>query len=108
MSTHETAAVYREAFHEGLRDLGYSEGVSVNLIVRYAHGDSKRIPALVDELIAEHVDVMLLIGPAVPIAQKRAPTIPIVSPSLGDPVSRRAGGIVSAPRRESHWTVMGA
>jgi putative ABC transport system substrate-binding protein len=68
----------------------------MSLIIRYAGGNSERIPALVDELIAEKVDVMLLVRAAIPIAQQRAPTIPIVCAGMGDPV---AEGIVASLAR---------
>jgi hypothetical protein len=47
LSTPEKAAPYREPFRAGLRDLGYEEGANLILVVRYAGGDPRRIPALV-------------------------------------------------------------
>ena len=96
MGTPETAAFYREPFHKGLRDLGYQEGTNIALIVRYAEGKTERISALVDELIAEKVDVLLLIRAAIPIAQKRAPSIPVVCGGFNDPV---AEGLVASLAR---------
>ena len=85
MGTPETAAIYREAFHAGLRDLGYRDGTNMKLVTRYALGDMRRIPAMVEELIAEKVDVVYLIPAALPYAKQRASTIPIVS-NVDDPV----------------------
>jgi putative ABC transport system substrate-binding protein len=96
MSTPDTAAFYREPFRAGLRNLGYREGANIVIIARYAEGKPERIPALVDELVAEKVDVMLLIRPAVPVAQKRAPTIPVVCAGFNDPV---AEGVVASLAR---------
>ena len=96
MSTPEGAAFYREPFHQGLRDLGYSDGTNITLLVRYAGGDPKRIPALVDELIRADVDVMFLIAVAVPVARQKTSTIPIVCPGFFDPVAE--GLVVSLAR----------
>lgn len=86
MSTPETASLYRNAFHAGLHDLGYRDGQNIRLIIRHAQGNPANIPGLIDELAAENVDVMLLIPTAVPIAQKRVPTIPVVCGAFFDPV----------------------
>jgi hypothetical protein len=76
MGTSESAAFYREPFHQGLRELGYSDATEVTVVARYANGDPTRIPVLVDELTKANVDVMLLIPQAVPIAIRRRHTKP--------------------------------
>ena len=48
---------------DGLRELGYVEGTSHTIITRFAKGDFKRLPALVEELVAERVDVLVSRGP---------------------------------------------
>jgi ABC-type uncharacterized transport system substrate-binding protein len=49
----------REAFRRGLRDLGYEEGRNVAIEFRSAEGRLKRFPALVAELVALKVDVIV-------------------------------------------------
>ena len=46
----------REAFLQGLRDLGYVEGRNVVIEYRAAEGKFERLPALVAELVALKVD----------------------------------------------------
>src|SRR5207249_12047494 len=77
----------REAFLQGLRDLGYVEGRNVVIEYRDAEGRLERLPALAAELVALKVDVILAeggtLGPRV--AQQATRTIPIVF-AAGDPV----------------------
>ena len=83
------ARPWDEAFRQGLRDLGYVEGKNVIIVPRYALGDSARFPALVSELIALNVDVLFVAHTAIPAAMQLTKTIPIVAPTMDDPV--RAG-----------------
>jgi len=86
-----TANPWRAAFHQGLRDLGYIEGHNLTVLTRYAGGDSQRFAGLIDELLDAGVNVLFLIGQAVPVAKARTTTVPIVSAGFSDPV---AEGIV--------------
>ena len=54
------ARPFDEAFRQGLRSLGYVDGENVTILTRYAHGDPARYPALLSELIALKVDVLVL------------------------------------------------
>ena len=49
----------REAFLQGLRDLGYIEGLNVVIEDRSAEGKSERVPTLAAELVALKVDVIV-------------------------------------------------
>ena len=52
-----------EAFHEGLRELGYIEGQ--NIAIEYRSGDSRdRLTELATELVRQKVDVIVAVGPA--------------------------------------------
>jgi ABC-type uncharacterized transport system substrate-binding protein len=79
----------REAFREGLRDLGYVEGRNLVIEYRDAEGKPERLPALAAELVALKVDVIVTGGGTRPaLAAKQATkTIPIVFASAGDPVT---------------------
>lgn len=76
-----------DAFRLGLRDLGYVEGKNVLIEHRYAEGRLDRIPALVNELVQQKVDVIVAVNNVVIRAAKEATkTIPIVMVSSVDPV----------------------
>ena len=79
----------REAFRQGLRDLGYVEGRSVVIEYRDAEGKPERLPALAAELVALKVDLIVTGGGTPPaLAAKQATkTIPIVFASAPDPVT---------------------
>jgi ABC-type uncharacterized transport system substrate-binding protein len=74
-------------FREGLRDLGYVEGRNVVIEYRWAEGHYERFPALVAELLALSVDVLVTAGTPAALAIKRATqTVPLVMVAVGDPV----------------------
>jgi len=67
------------AFRQGLRELGYVEGQTIALEVRWAEGRSERIPELVAELVGLKVDVLVAGSSVAALAAKKATrTIPIV------------------------------
>jgi putative ABC transport system substrate-binding protein len=84
----------RDAFLQGLRDLGYVEGRNVVIEYRDAEGKLERVPALAAELAALKVDVIFVGGGTrVALAAMQATrTIPIVFADVGDPVE---SGLVS-------------
>ncbi len=74
-------------FREGLRDLGYVEGRNILIEYRWAEGKYERFPALISELIALNVDVIVTAGTPASLAVKKATTaIPLVMVAVGDPV----------------------
>jgi putative ABC transport system substrate-binding protein len=85
----------REAFLEGLRDLGYVEGRTVVIEYRYDEDKLERLPASAAELVALKVDVIVTGSTPAALAAKRATTtIPIVFAAVIDPV---ADGLVTSP-----------
>jgi putative ABC transport system substrate-binding protein len=87
----------RDAFLQGLRELGYVEGRNLVIEYRDAEGKRERVPALAAELVALKVDVILAeggtLGPRV--AMRVTTTIPIVFVA-GDPVG---SGLVTSLAR---------
>ena len=88
----------REAFRQGLRDLGYVEGRNVVIEYRDAEGKYERLPALAAELVALKVDVIVTGGgtPTALAAKQATRTLPIVFSSSADPVT---DGLVSSLAR---------
>jgi putative ABC transport system substrate-binding protein len=79
----------REAFLQGLHDLGYVEGRNILIEYRDAEGKLDRLPALAAELVELKVDVIVAGGGTLGAlaAQRATKTLPIVFASVGDPVS---------------------
>lgn len=76
-----------EAFRLGLRDFGYNEGEDIVIEYRWAEGRYDRFPALLAELLALKVDVIVTAGtPAALAVQKATKTVPFVMVAVGDPV----------------------
>ena len=98
----------RDAFLQGLRDLGYVEGRNVVIEYRDAEGKLERLPALAAELVALKVDVILAdggtLGPRV--AMQATTTIPIVFTSAADPVG--SGLVTSLARPGGNVTGLSA
>jgi putative ABC transport system substrate-binding protein len=86
-----------DAFRQGLRDLGYVEGRNLVIEYRDADGKPERLAAGAAELVGLNVDVIVSPGTLASLAAKRATaTIPIVIPTIGDPV---ADGLVKSLAR---------
>src|SRR5262245_60793927 len=86
-----------EAFYQGLREVGYTEGKNLTIEFRSATGNPKRFPELAAELVSSKVDLIVAPTAAAVRAAKRATNrIPIVMLSAEDPVT---GGIVDSLAR---------
>ena len=74
-------------FREGLRELGYVEGQNIVIEYRWAEGKYERFPALIAELLAQRVEVIVTAGIPATLAVKKATTsVPLVMVAVGDPV----------------------
>jgi putative ABC transport system substrate-binding protein len=76
-----------EAFHQGLRDLGWVEGKNIVVEYRWAQGRFDRLADLVEELVRLNVD--LIVAPTsiyTGAAMRKTSKIPIVFASHADPV----------------------
>jgi putative ABC transport system substrate-binding protein len=81
----EALALRANAFLEGVRA---TERRPIELISRVTEGNSARLPALVDDIVAQKIDVLFAAGPAaVRAAHTVAPKVPTVAIDLEtDPV----------------------
>ena len=76
-----------DAFNEGMRALGYTEGRDFDLDHRFAGGYLDRLSVLAEELVRAEVDVIVAATTQATVATRDATkTIPIVCPLLDDPV----------------------
>src|SRR6266446_5467880 len=98
-----TSPHLREAFRQGLRDLGYVEGRNLVIEYRDAEGKPERLPALAAELVALQVDLIVAAyTPGAMAAKQATGTLPIVFAAVGDPVQSglvtslaRPGGMIT-------------
>ena len=86
-----------DSFRRALSSLGYIEGKSISIEYRYAEDKLERLPALADELVRLHVDV--IIAPTtveVRAAKGATNSIPILFYNVPDPVG---SGLVASLAR---------
>jgi putative ABC transport system substrate-binding protein len=82
----ETKALL-DAFRQGARELGYVEGQNIVIEYRAAEGRLDRFPALAAELVRIKVDLIVAGSTsAARAAQQATTTIPIVAPTMADPI----------------------
>jgi len=86
----------RAAFLEGLRELGYVVGRNIVIEYRSAAWNRELLPDLAVELVELKVDVIVAVPGTVEAARDATKTIPIVVPSLIDPVEE---GLVTSLAR---------
>jgi putative tryptophan/tyrosine transport system substrate-binding protein len=82
-----------DAFVARLRELGWVEGLTVAIEVRWAEGHSERFAEVAAEFIRLKVDVIVTTGTAVPILKQATSVIPIVFAISNDPLG---SGIVAS------------
>jgi putative ABC transport system substrate-binding protein len=93
----------REAFRQGLRELGWVEGQNIAVEHRYAEGKFERLPQLALELTGLPADLIYAGDFNSAIAAKQATkTMPIVFVTLGDAV--QAGLVASLSRPGENLT----
>jgi len=82
-TSHEMA----DAFRDGLKQLGYVEGQTIQIEYRWAAGHFDRLPALATELVDLNIDIIVAAVTQASLAAKGATgVIPIVMAGVGDPI----------------------
>jgi putative ABC transport system substrate-binding protein len=77
-----------KAFLEGLRNLGYVEGQTIEIEWKWGQDKVDGLPALAAELVARNVDVLITGGtPAAKALKSATGATPIVMAIIGDPVA---------------------
>jgi putative ABC transport system substrate-binding protein len=74
------------AFVQRLGQIGWTEGRTVKIEVRWAEGRSERFAEIATEFVALKVDVIVTSGGAVPAVKQATSLIPIVFSVANDPV----------------------
>ncbi len=89
-----------EAFKQGLRERGYTEGKNIVLDYRYAEGKVDRLPSLARGLVELKVDVIVTTsGNSARAAAAATKTIPIVLTTGADPVKAGLAESLARPGR---------
>jgi putative ABC transport system substrate-binding protein len=87
-----------EGFRRGLRERGYVEGRDIEVVYRWADGKAEALPVIINELIAQKVDVLVTAGTPSALAAKKATTsVPIVMAAVGDAVSSNIVASLARP-----------
>jgi len=75
------------AFRERLSELGWVEGSNLVIESRWGEGSIDRLPALIAEVLARKIDVLVTWGtPAALAARDATRTVPIVATAMGEPL----------------------
>src|SRR5215471_12846335 len=102
-STPAATAQNIEAFRQGMRELGYVEGKTFVLELRYGEARAERIAELARELVGLKMDVIVAsTDVAIAAVKRETQTIPIVMAISSDPVG--TGFVASLARPSGNVT----
>jgi putative tryptophan/tyrosine transport system substrate-binding protein len=91
------------ALIDGMRELGWVDGHTVALNVKFANRNQERLAVLAQQLVVQKVEVIAAVGTEAALAARRATsTVPIVMVGVGDPV--RVGLVKNLGRPENNLT----
>ena len=87
-----------EAFRRGMSDLGHVEGNDYRLAIQWGEGRLERLPELAAELVRTGPAIIVAVTPPAVLAAREATrTIPIVTPTLTDPVAEGLAASLARP-----------
>src|SRR5262245_31323002 len=95
-TTPSTAGPWVAAFVQRLRELGWIDGRTVAIEVRWAEGRFERFAEIAAEFVGLKVDVIVTAGPPVFAAKQATSVIPIVFATVADPLG---SGLVASLAR---------
>jgi putative ABC transport system substrate-binding protein len=87
----------RQAFLDGLRELGYVEGQNIVIEYRSAKWNRELLPDLAEELVNLKVDVIVAVPGTIEAARQATKTIPIVIPTITDPTETKLVASLARP-----------
>ncbi len=93
----------RQAFLDGLRELGYVPGRNIEIVYRSAESEPEFLDEVCQDLLRQKIDIIVVSGAIATLAAKRATrSVPIVIQAVGDPVG--IGAVRSLSRPEGNIT----
>ena len=92
-----------EPFRQGLRELGYEEGRNITIEYRWAEGKYERLPALISELVALNLDVMVTAGTPATRAVKKSSDLGAAGHGRYRRSRRRRCGAEPRATRRQHY-----
>jgi len=92
----------RQAFLDGLRDIGLRDGQSLDIVYRSAENEPEFLGPMCEELVRDGVDVLATVGALPTLACLRTTrTTPIVFLAAGDPIGIGAAETLARPGRNA-------
>jgi putative ABC transport system substrate-binding protein len=93
----------RQAFLDGIRELGHVPGTTVEIVYASAEGEPDFLGDACQDLLKQKVELIVASGPSATLAAKKATgSVPIVMQAVGDPIG--IGAVRSLARPEANLT----
>jgi putative ABC transport system substrate-binding protein len=78
-------AVTNQTFFDGLAESGYEDGTTMDVVFRTAEGNMSQMPTLVDEVLADGVDILVVSSsPGCAAAKAATSSVPVLCISVQD------------------------
>ena len=93
----------RQAFLDGIRELGHVPGTTIEIVYASAEGEPDFLGDACQDLLKQKVELIVASGPSATLAAKKATgSVPIVMQAVGDPIG--IGAVRSLARPEANVT----
>ena len=84
----------RQAFLDGIRELGHVPGATIEIVYASAEGEPDFLGDACQDLLKQKVELIVASGPSATLAAKKATgSVPIVMQAVGDPIGRRSPSV---------------